>query len=317
LLLMPILSTILPVSQVPAALSIGTFASSASRIFAFYKNINWAIVKYFVPAALPAVWLGSWLLRYLNPVYLEVAMGLFLVSNLPYVLKKNKATESEGKLSKNLFLAIGFLAGFLSGLTGVVGLLFNKFYLRHGLAKEEIVATRAANEVLLHLIKIVLYTLFGLISSKGILLGLAVAASALLSTFTMKIILPRISELIFKKIGYSAMVLSGILMLSQSRQSILLSNKGTFSTKLISKGIETRLQWQNANYALEFAYDEGFEIELVIPFSSLTTAQQMLVIADKKDNYKIIVEAVYTIGEDYYEAYYFTENKLVNKIEFK
>jgi uncharacterized protein len=317
LILIPILGGLLPVNQVPAALSIGTFTSSSSRIFAFYKSINWSIVKYFVPAALPAVWLGAWLLRYINPVYLEVAMGLFLISNLPFVLRKNKIVDSTKKQSKFLFILIGFLAGFLSGLTGVVGLLFNKFYLRHGLSKEEIVATRAANEVMLHLIKIVLYSLFGLISAKVILIGFIVAMSALLSTITMKFTLPRISEFVFKKIGYSAMVLSGVLMLSQSGQNIFFENKGAVSSSLISKGIETKLQWQNANYSLEFAYDEGFEFEQVIPFSDLSISQQQLVMSKQNDSDKIIIEIVYTMGDKYYEAYYFKNGKLLNKIEFK
>src|SRR6478752_623271 len=88
LLLMPLLGNMLPVSFVPAALSIGTASSSVSRIALFFSSIRWNIVVWFVPAALPAVWLGAWLLSYVNPIYLQLGMGLFLVSNLPLVLKK-------------------------------------------------------------------------------------------------------------------------------------------------------------------------------------------------------------------------------------
>lgn len=57
LMLLPILGKLLPIGQVPAALSIGTFTSSASRLLIFRKNVCWDVVKYFVPSALPAVWL--------------------------------------------------------------------------------------------------------------------------------------------------------------------------------------------------------------------------------------------------------------------
>lgn len=317
LMLIPILGQLLPVSQVPAALSIGTFTSSASRLVVFRKSICWPIVTYFVPAALPAVWLGAWLLKFVNPVYLEIAMGLFLFSNLTFLFKKPKEISSTEK-PKNFILAlIGFFAGFLSGLTGAVGLLFNRFYLRYGLTKEEIVATRAANEIILHLVKIVLYFLFGLISMKVASTGIVVAVSAILSTWVMKWILPKLSETLFKKIGYFAMVLSGFAMLSQSGSDLLTTNNATIDTDLKSKGLESKLKWQNANYALEFSYDEGFEFEQVIPIIELTADQQKLVESKKQNADKIVIEAVHTIGSKSYEAYYFSKNKLIDKIDFE
>jgi uncharacterized membrane protein YfcA len=317
LILIPILRGLLPVNQVPAALSIGTFASSATRLFVFKKNISWTIVKYFVPAAIPAVWLGAYLLKFLSPIYLEIIMGLFLISNLPFVFKKQKELK-EIKRPKNIqLIIIGFLAGFLSGITGAVGLLFNKFYLRYGLNKEEIIATRAANEIILHLIKIILYSLLGLITLKVLQVGMVVAISATTSTWTIKHILPRISEFVFKKIGYIAMVVSGFFMLSQSAGNLLAVNNGHLMTNSISTGLETKLKWQDADFALEFTYDEGFEFEQTISITELTQAQQEQVLAKKQNADKIIIETVYSIGDRSYEAYYFLNNKLVDKYDFK
>ncbi|WP_300664975.1 sulfite exporter TauE/SafE family protein [Fluviicola sp.] len=314
LMLIPILGQLVAVSQVPAALSIGTFTSSASRLVVFRKNIRWSIVKYFVPAALPAVWLGAWLLKYVNPVYLEIAMGLFLVSNLTFLFKKPKEL-SETEIPATIKLtSIGFLAGFLSGLTGAVGLLFNRFYLRYGLTKEEIVATRAANEIMLHLVKIVLYFLFGLITGKVIYIGIVVAASAIFSTIAMKWILPHLSEVSFKKIGYSAMVLSGFVMLSQSGADLFISKNPTTAPHL--QAYEQKLNWQHANYELEFTYDHGFEFEQVIPITELSREQQDFVKSRMPAADKIVIEAVYGIDNKSFEAYYFQQNKLVDKIDF-
>ncbi len=47
LLLIPILGYLLPAAQVPAALSIGTSVSSITKIYLFYKQINWRVVKLF------------------------------------------------------------------------------------------------------------------------------------------------------------------------------------------------------------------------------------------------------------------------------
>jgi uncharacterized membrane protein YfcA len=126
LLLMPALGLYLPTAFVPAALSIGTLSSSVSRIAVFYRNISWTIVKWFVPSAIPAVFLGAWLLRFVNPLYLEILMGFFLISNLSLLFGK-RGKNNTAHASHPLLLVIGFLAGFLSGLTGAVGLLFNRF----------------------------------------------------------------------------------------------------------------------------------------------------------------------------------------------
>ena len=317
LILIPILGGLIPVTQIPAAISIGTFTGSTSRIVAFKNSIRWSIVKWFVPAAIPAVGLGAWSLKFINPVYLGVLMGLFLISNIPFLFKKEKELHLIATPKNYQLVAIGFLAGLLSGITGAVGLLFNKFYLRYKLSKEEIIATRAANEIILHLIKIVLYTLFGLISSKVILIGTAVAISALLSTLTMKFVLPFISELIFKKVGYFAMVISGFVMLTQSGNNLLNQNNGSISSNQTTNGLETKLKWQNSGFALEFTYNEGFEFEQVIPFSDLTNDQQHLVNLQKGEANRIVIEAVYTFTDESYEAYYFKDNKFVSSLEFE
>lgn len=306
LMLIPVLGQLLPVSQIPAALSIGTFSSSVSRLVVFRKNICWNIVIYFVPAALPAVWLGALLLKYINPVYLEIAMGVFLLSNLVFLFRKQEMLSNKERPALVKLAAIGFLAGFLSGLTGAVGLLFNRFYLRYGLTKEEIVATRAANEIVLHLFKIVLYGLFGLIGTKVMLIGLIVAVSAILSSVVMKWILPRLSEISFRKIGYGAMVLSGAMMLVQSGQD-LFSEKQTVTDKRL----------QQANLELEFTYDEGVELEKVIPFGELSLQQQRFVKNRLPDADKIVIEAVYGINrKKSFEAYYFQHKRLIDKIDF-
>jgi uncharacterized membrane protein YfcA len=316
MLLIPLLGNQIPVTQVPSAISLGTFTGSASRILVFKKSIHWAIVRWFVPAAVPAVWLGAWALKFIDPVYISMVMGLFLISNIPFLFKKEKELHLITRPKNSVLIAIGFSAGLLSGLTGAVGLLFNKFYLRYQLSKEEIVATRAANEIILHLIKIILYSLFGLISSKAILFGAIVAAAAILSTLTIRFILPLITEMLFKRIGYLAMVFSGFLMLIQASGSVLNKNDGHFSSSPITKGLEAKLKWQKSDFALEFTYDEGFEFEQIIPFSDLNKGQQEFVNSHKAEADCITIEAVYSIKATSYEAYYYKDNVFISKMDF-
>lgn len=79
------------------------------------------------------------------------------------------------------------------------------------MSNQQIVATRAANEVVLHIVKLIMYIYFGLFTLMTLKVGLVVAAAAVLSSYVMKRVLPKISMKWFHRIGFSAMVISELL----------------------------------------------------------------------------------------------------------
>ena len=214
LMLLPLLARILPIGEVPVALTLGTTASSIARIRAFRHAVRTDIVRRFVPAAIPGAILGAACLQFVDPHCVELLIGLFLIGNLPALFLR-PATHPR-PMAPGRIGAIGFLAGFVSGLTGAVGLLFNGCYFRLGLKKEEIVATRAANELLLHLVKLMSYAAFGLLTTRACITGAVIAAAAILATVAIRATIHLVRESWFRRAGYAAMVLSGILMLSSS-----------------------------------------------------------------------------------------------------
>lgn len=310
LLLLPVLGSLLPGAQVPAALSIGTVASSSSRIIAFWSRIRWDVVIWFVPPALPAVYLGARLLSYINPLYLELLMGLFLMANLPLIFRSKEELEEVYPLPKGYLALIGLAAGFVSGLTGAVGLLFNRFYLRYGMAKEEIVATRAANEVLLHLVKLALYASFGLLIRKAILLGAVIAVAAMISSYSMKWLLPRLSEGVFRRVGYAAMVVSGLSLFTEAAGQVVSKTPIAIDYSPLANGMTTQLQWRNKLFSLEFEYDEGFEFEHSIPFSELPPDKQAQAKKLSQGADKVVFEEVFNFEKHAYEVYVYRKSKL-------
>ncbi|MDJ1503013.1 sulfite exporter TauE/SafE family protein [Xanthocytophaga agilis] len=311
LLLIPLLKTILPAANVPATLSIGTAASSVSRMAVFKSHIQWKIVAWFVPAALPAVWLGAWLLKYLNPLYLELILGLFLVGNLPMLFKSKKESIAQRPLPVFYLSLIGAAAGFVSGLTGAVGLLFNRFYLRYGLTKEQILATRAANELLLHLIKIFLYASFGLLTHDVFLLGILIGGAAIGSSWAMKWLLPKINDNWFKRLGYGAMIISGISLLTGATNRLIDTNHTQISLTPLSDGVQTQVQWKEGTFTLEFEYEEGIEFETKINFEDLPASQRVVASRLSKEADKVLIEEVFGVNKHYYEVYVFTNGKVV------
>ncbi|MFD0763887.1 sulfite exporter TauE/SafE family protein [Mucilaginibacter lutimaris] len=310
-ILLPLLGLFLPVTQIPAAISLGSLTSSISRLAIFKKNVRWDIVGYFVPTALPAVWLGAKFITLINPLFMQLTIGVFLAINLPMMFVPFDGARTMAKGSSKFTIAIiGFATGFLSGLTGAVGLLFNRFYLTRGLSKEEIIATRAANELLLHILKLALYAFFGLVTIKSVSVGLVVAFTAIISSLLMKPILRAISEKFFRKIGITAMVSLGCFMLFNSID--LLISRDNLALKLVDveNGFETKVSYRQQAFSVEFEYDEGFETEHTINFSDLSDRLQNQVAYLKKDADKVILEEVYGFSKHYVEVNLYHGNKL-------
>ena len=310
LILIPVLNLMLPVPVVPFSLTIGTFASSISRIFVFRKHIYWPVFFWFVPFSLPAVWLGASLLRYVNPVYIQLFIAIFLLINVVELFKRKRASLLSNARSGLRYGIIGFLAGLVSGLTGAVGLLFNRFYLKIGLSKEQIIATRAANEVCLHFIKLVLYIALGIWSGKAFLLGIAIALASIVSATTIKYILPLLSERLFSKIAYTSMALSGAFLLFSTTSDIMNSNNFSLTSHSYEDGYDAVLAWNDGHFSLEYSDGEFPEIERAVTYNELPHH-----LKSKYDNLALVyhnieLEQVYNIKDNCeYEVYGYKNNR--------
>lgn len=310
LLLLPVLARVLPASTVPAALTVGTATSTVAKLALFRRHIAWAVTRRFVPGAVPGVLLGAYLLKYLNPLYLEVLIGLFLLSNLPAALRQSgskadalAAPERTGWLR---LAVIGLLAGFLSGLTGAVGLLFNKFYFRYGLSRDEVIATRAANEVLLHGIKLALYLYLGLLTGPAWRAGAVAAVAAVLATAGARRVVKYLSESLFRRIGYAAMVLSGVFMLTAATQELRSTENLRASTRLFGGDLEITGWWRSRSLTLELEIDDSPAIEQPVAFAELPAGVQAEVRRRQRGRPLLKLEEVWTVGGHAYEVYFRT-----------
>lgn len=305
LVLVPLLRLVVPIASVPAALSIGTAASSVSRIALLRRSIRWDVVRRFVPAALPSTALGAWLLSRFEPAYVELLIAVFLLANLPALLMPRRAAARPVKmLAMARIPLLGAAAGLLSGFTGAVGLVFNGAYYRLGLSREEIVATRATNEVLLHLLKIILYTWFGLMTAPALVAGALIAIAALLSSLLIRRVLPLIRESLFRQIGQGAMVAAGAAMFLTSSGQIAALHRAWL--QLVAPGGEHELQlyWGGTRrFALEAEPEGAIVLERGMAFEHLPAPVQKRALAAIPRHEVRFVEAVYGLHGRSYEIY--------------
>lgn len=110
-------------------------------------------------------------------------------------------------------LPAGFLKSFVSGLVGTTGPVLNPFYLRYGLVKEKMLATKAAHMTIIHLVKIVAYGAFAVMSQQYIIAGLAIGLAAIPANLVGKYLLSRMSPQQFRQVVLAFMLIGGTWML--------------------------------------------------------------------------------------------------------
>jgi uncharacterized protein len=234
LLLMPLIGFTVGTKSIAPIMTIGISMSSSSRVFYFWKHIDWHLFRWLFPSTIVGSILGSIAFAYLSSDYLQIIIGIFLISTV-FQLKTKKSRSIQAKSINNndttneaksnwkawYFAPIGLLISFLSGLIGGVGPLMNSAYLKYGIPKEGLIGTRSANAVVLHVTKIISYASMGFIditiAQFGILLGLA----SVVGNYWGKKYLMILSENAFRYIVVLSMIISGTIILFKNQSNII------------------------------------------------------------------------------------------------
>lgn len=218
LLLMPLVAAVVGVKAVAPVMAISIGMSSTSKVFFFYKYIDWKLFAWLFPSTIIGSILGAKMFAELSSDYLQILIGLLLIST---VFQFNRTEKRTGlKVKAWHFAPMGLIVAFLSGLIGGVGPLMNSAYLNYGISKEGLLGTRSANAILLHLTKIISYAYFGYVNGEVLKYGIMIGISSMVAVYFGKLILSKMSEVFFRKIVVGSMVLSGVLMLWKNRDFI-------------------------------------------------------------------------------------------------
>lgn len=210
LVLVPVLNWLLGVSTTAPVLNLGTLIGRPSRLIIFWKHIHCKVCLNYAPAAIVGAWLGGWLFSNFNVAWLQVLVGIFLISTIwQYKFgKKEKSFE----MQLWYFIPLGFLVSILGTIIGALGPVLNPFYLNLGLNKEDI-ATKTANSFLMGLSQIGSYTFFGLLHDQLWIYGIALGLGATLGNIIGKKFLSNMKSSTFRKLVIVLMVVSGILLI--------------------------------------------------------------------------------------------------------
>ena len=217
IILLGIMATIIPNGYMVIALhGIIQLISNTTRTYVFRTHIKSKIIKEFSIGAAIGVGISALIIFLIIKFYevnsaseikidfLKPMIGIFIIWYL--FLKKSK----KEKKSKS-FIKVGSISGLASIFIGATGPLIAPFFINHNLIKEEIIANKAACQMITHLTKIPLFILFfhvNYIEEYQILLPLIIAV--FIGTNIGKKMLGYIPEKLFNKLFKTALFIIAI-----------------------------------------------------------------------------------------------------------
>jgi len=218
LILVPLLNATVGVNQTAVVLNLGTFIGRPARLLLFWSDIDWRIVAYYAPSAIIGAWLGAYLFTTLKLTWLQLFIGVFLISTL-FQFRWGKKQRSF-QMPFMAFIPLGFAVSVLGTLVGALGPVLNPFYLNAGLMKESMVATKTANSFLMGIAQLSGYAYFGALTGQTMMYGLALGIGAIIGNIIGKKTLQKISSTAFLRWVIAFMVISGIMLIYQGAGSL-------------------------------------------------------------------------------------------------
>lgn len=186
--------------------------SNFIRVLVFRKNIDWPSALRFVSLVIPGVYLGAQLGQNFPKQAIEVALGGIILWSSFQIKPKLEPSEN-----KSIFIVLGFVSSFLGMIVGVVGPFIAPFFIKAGLTKEKLIATKSFGQAAVQIAKVITFSSllnFSFWQFQQEIFAMFMAI--LVATLLAKKVLKNISEKIFVQGLRVILVLSALKVLTQA-----------------------------------------------------------------------------------------------------
>ncbi len=194
LIFIPIGALFLPLKEVIALASVFYIFLNISKLFLYWKHVEWKIVLPFLLGSAPFIVLGSFMLLGIDDFLLEKLMGVMI---LLYIVFKKFGKEKKFKLNSAGITAGGALYGFLTGLTGMGNFVKAATLSSVGLKKMEFVATMGALPFVTTILRMIVYSKGGFYDSLSWQVVLGFGFCAIFGTYLGRHFLRKMTQNFF------------------------------------------------------------------------------------------------------------------------
>lgn len=207
--LLGVMAALLPAPVVVPLHGVIQLGSNGTRALAFLRHVRWFVVAWFAPALVVGTAASTWLYAGGELPWLKPVIGLYL---LFFVVWRRKAPAIKAPPSWS-YGALGLLAGFVALYVGATGPLLAPFFLRDDFEKEEIIGTKAACQILVHLAKLPAFFALGFAYEDHLPLLGVLLATVVVGTLVGKRILQQMKTDTFVMLFEGVLVALGLFLI--------------------------------------------------------------------------------------------------------
>lgn len=205
--LLPVLVALFGVRDAIPILTVAQLIGNGTRVWLNRGELDRAVLGWFSLGAVPAALVGGLLFAAAPLEALVRLLGAFLIGIVAW---RRMEPRLRVGFAAPAFGGIGAAFSFLSALLGSVGPLMAPFFLAYGLVKGAYIGTEAAATVVMHVTKLVAYTGAAVLTSGGVLVGLALGPSMVLGSLLGKRIVERLPATLFVLVVEATLLMAGI-----------------------------------------------------------------------------------------------------------
>lgn len=222
LILIPLISVLLSTSAIPPVITTGMLFGNGQRVWLYWRQIDWRLVAWCLPSSSIGAILGAFVVSRTQIEWLSLLLAGFLLTSVLGLVRRREPASTDTSTAPPAvkawhFLPLGFAYAFFSGLIGSTGPVLHPFYLGYGLSKETMLATKSFNVLGMHVVKLIAYGVFGVLTLPYLGYGLLIGVAALPGNYLGQWALKQISEQRFRQLVVTFITFSGLFMLWQQR----------------------------------------------------------------------------------------------------
>jgi uncharacterized protein len=210
IMLMPALVLVFGPREAVPIMAIASIMANASRVAAWWREIEWRAVAAYSVTGIPAAALGAATLLVLPSRVVEAVLGAFFIVMIPV---RRWMARQQWKLGPWHLAAVGAFIGFLTGIVVSTGPINAPFFLAYGLVKGAYLGTEAMGSLAVYLTKALTFRSLGALPVESLGKGLIIGSSLVAGAFIAKRYVRQLDAQKFRLLMDGLLLVAGATML--------------------------------------------------------------------------------------------------------
>ena len=209
-LLLPVAGSVLGLRAAVPVLTVTMLIGNLSRIWLSRGEIDGAVVRRYLAAAIPASALGALVFAGARIEWLSWVIAAFLILALPL---RRILERYDLRPGLRHFPVLGGIFGFLSSIVVTTGPIVTPFFLAYGLRRGAFIGTESVCALGMHVTRAAVFARYALLTWETVAVGLVLGTTMFAGAWAGRRMVDRLSERAFTRAVEALLVLMGLKLL--------------------------------------------------------------------------------------------------------